>query len=345
MAVADRIIQHAHRLTAAERRVAEVMAEEPDAVAFGTVANVARKASTSGPTVVRFAVKLGYAGFVDMQSQVQMEMAELLGPARDRIRRPSPIDLLGRVAAVEEHNVRRTLGSIPPVQFAAVVEQLSDPARGVWVLAGDATAPVGTTLAVPLGQLRAGVTLAAGSGVAAARTLGGLQPGDVLVAVDIRRYERWLLELTRWAAEAGADLVAITDSPLSPLAALAADTLLMSAEGVGPFDSMTAGVALANALVVGVSARVRDTATSRLDAIEAAWRGTRSLVADPDGSVLPTPAPARRIAGGRPAAGSERKPANGHRGEGEGVDSTPLAGVAALDGVQALAELPQPVEP
>ncbi|MHB1929452.1 MAG: MurR/RpiR family transcriptional regulator, partial [Acidimicrobiales bacterium] len=304
MAVADRIIQHAGRLTTAERRVAEVIGEEPDAIAFGTVAHVARKASTSGPTVVRFAVKLGYAGFVDLQAQVQREMAELLGPARDRIRQQPPVDLLGRVAAVEEHNVRRTLGSVPPVQFAGVVEQLSDPDRAVWVLPGDVTAPVGATLAVPLAQLRTGVTLVAGSGVAAARTLGALRAGDVLVAIDIRRYERWLVEVTRWAVQAGAVLIAITDSPLSPLAALAAEALLMSAEGVGPFDSMTAGVALANALVAGVSARVRPTATPRLDAIEAAWSGTASLVAEPDGSVLPTPAPARRMVGARPAAPS-----------------------------------------
>ena len=49
--------------------------------------------------------------------------------------------------------------------------------------------------------------------------LAGLSPLDTLVAVDIRRYERSLVGLTRWAIGRGAAVVALTDSPLSPLVA------------------------------------------------------------------------------------------------------------------------------
>ncbi len=298
MGVDERITKQAHRLTAAERRVAAVMADEPDAVAFGTVALVAQRAATSGPTVVRLAVKLGYAGFVELQADVQRELSLLLGPARDRIRQQPPVDLLARVAAVEEHNVRRTLSSVPTEQFEAVVDRLADPARAVWVLPGDVTEPVGSTLAIRLAQLRARVTLLGGSGVAAARSLAGLEAGDTLVAIDIRRYESWLVELTRWATDAGAVLIALTDGPLSPLAARATETLTIAAEGVGPFDSMAAGVALANALVAGVATRVRQSATDRLDRVEAAWTATGSLDFDPTGSVgRRPPGPASRLDG------------------------------------------------
>lgn len=352
MGVADRIIQHADRLTAAERRVAAIMADEPDTVAFGTVALIARKAATSGPTVVRFAVKLGYAGFVELQSDVQRELSLLLGPARERIRQQPPADLLARVAAVEEHNVRRTLSSVPAAQFDAVVTRLADPARAVWVLPGDITEPVGCTLAQRLTQLRDGVTLVGGSQVVAARVLARLAGGDTLVAIDIRRYESWLVELARWAVDAGAALIAITDGPLSPLAGLAAETLTMSAEGVGPFDSMTAGIALANALVAGVAARVRTTATPRLDRIEAVWTATGALVSDPTGAVRQPPGPARRLGGGidgrSPStdgagkAPSARQAPHRDRGERNGVHTPPLARVAPLDALQPVEE---PVDP
>lgn len=345
MGVADRIIQHAERLTTAERRVAAVMADEPDTVAFGTVALIARKAATSGPTVVRFAVKLGYAGFVELQADVQRELSLLLGPARERIRQQPPADLLARVAAVEEHNVRKTLSSIPPAQFDAVVARLADTARGVWVLPGDVTLPVGATLAERLAQLRDGVALVGGSQVVAARALARLAPGDTLVAVDIRRYESWLVELARWAVGAGAVLIAISDGPLSPLVTAAAQTLTMSAEGVGPFDSMTAGIALANALVAGVAARVRADATPRLDRIEAAWNATGALVQDPTGAVRQPPGPAGRLGGDtdgqEPAAdgaarreGSARQAAYRDRGKRNGVHPSTLAGVAPLDHLQ-----------
>ena len=87
----------------------------------------------------------------------------------------------------------------------------------------------------------------------------------------------------------------------------------MAARSIGPFDSMTGGIALANALVAGAAVRLRDTAPARLDMIESVWGATAAVVAEPTGPTNFTPpAPARRIgrrdrrrapgrrAGGRP---------------------------------------------
>jgi DNA-binding MurR/RpiR family transcriptional regulator len=279
MGVIDRITERAERLTPAERKVAEILAGEPQTVAFGTVANVARRAGTSGPSVVRLAVKLGYGGFVDLQADVQSELARQLGPARDRIRQPPPSDLVGRTLAAESDNVTQTLSAIQPETFRAAVAKLSDRRRHVFILPGEMTRPAGAVLASHLSQLRDGVTLLAGSEISASRRLATLEPKDVLVAIDMRRYERWVLTVLRRGGAQGASILAITDSPLSPLASLAAETFLVGAEGVGPFDSLVGAVALVNALTAGVAARLRQSATARLDAIEAAWEATGALVA------------------------------------------------------------------
>jgi DNA-binding MurR/RpiR family transcriptional regulator len=278
LGVIDRITEHADRLTPAERKVAEILAGEPQTVAFGTVANVARRAGTSGPSVVRLAVKLGYGGFVDLQADVQAELARQLGPARDRIRQRPPSDLIGRTLAAESDNVTQTLSTMAPATFKTVVDRLSDRRHRVYVLPGEVTQPAGRVLATQLGHLRDGVTLLTGSEVAASRHVATLEVGDVLVAIDMRRYERWLLNVLRRGAAQGASVVAITDSPLSPLASLAGETFLVAAQGVGPFDSLVGALALVNALVAGVAARLRQSATSRLDAIEAAWEATGALI-------------------------------------------------------------------
>lgn len=302
LGVIDRITEHADRLTPAERKVAEIVAAEPQTVAFGTVANVAKRSGTSGPSVVRFAVKLGYGGFVDLQADVQSELARQLGPARDRIRQRPPSDLVGRTLAAEGDNVSQTLSALPPAAFKAAVDKLSDRRRQVFVLPGEMTLPAGTVLATQLGHLRDGVTLLGGSEVAATRRLATLEREDVLVAIDMRRYERWLVTVLRQGAAEGAWIVAITDSPLSPLASLAAQTFLVAAQGVGPFDSLVGTVALVNALIAGVAARLRQSATARLDAIEAAWTATGALVSDaaPGASA----ASAASSAGDSPASGS-----------------------------------------
>jgi DNA-binding MurR/RpiR family transcriptional regulator len=284
MGVVERIMAHAERLTSTERKIAEVLAGEPQTVAFGTVAQVAQRAGTSGPSVVRLAVKLGYEGFVDLQSDVQSELASQLGPARDRIRQRPPTDLLARALAAEQDNVLSTLHGLSPETLEAAAADLADRRRSVWVLAGEVTGPVGSVLASQIGQLRDGVTHLAGSEVALSRSLAGLEVGDTLISIDVRRYERSVVSLARWARQRGARVIAITDSPLSPLAAGATHTFFISARGVGPFDSVTGGIALANVLVTAVAARLRQSAPARLDAIEAAWTASGALVAEPGGN-------------------------------------------------------------
>lgn len=147
---------HAERLTPTERKIAEVLSGEPQAVAFGTVAQVAQRAGTSGPSVVRLAVKLGYDGFVGLQADVQAELARQLGPARDRIRQRPPTDLLHRIQTAEQDNILRTLHSISTTALDRSIARLADRHHRVWVLSAEMTAPIAMVLATQLSQLRDG---------------------------------------------------------------------------------------------------------------------------------------------------------------------------------------------
>src|SRR4051795_52278 len=95
-------------LTPAERRVADVVLTSPEAIAFGTVADLAQRAATSGATVVRLAAKLGYDGFTSMQSAIQDELGQRLRPAAERIREVTPSDVLGGGRAGAPGKLART---------------------------------------------------------------------------------------------------------------------------------------------------------------------------------------------------------------------------------------------
>jgi DNA-binding MurR/RpiR family transcriptional regulator len=290
MMVSAQIDAHLHRLTPAERRVAAVVADDPEAVAFGTVAEVAGRAGASGATVVRLAAKLGFDGFVELQSAVRAELARRLRPASERIRRPAPGDVLGTALAAEVANVATTLENVEPGAFTAAVALLSGAAAGprrragaaagagrVFVLPGDAASGVAALFAGELSLLRPDVVLAGGSEVRVARLLADAGPSDVLVVIDLARYDRAVVEAAGRAAAAGATLVALTDSALSPLAPGAAVSFTASVTGAGPFDSHVGLLALANALLAGVAARLRHSATDRLDQVEGAWRAAGVL--------------------------------------------------------------------
>jgi DNA-binding MurR/RpiR family transcriptional regulator len=289
--VADHIEERRAQLSPAERRVAEVVLRDPECVAFGTVARVAERAGTSGASVVRLSTRLGYPGYSGLQAAVQRAIGQQLRPAVERIRdmRASPHpsaatpaggapDVLSRTLRAELDNVDRTLVAVDAEAFERAVALLADRRRPVRVVAGDAEAGVGAMLAAALALVREDVAEVGGSDVAVARQLAGTGPETVLVAIDLRRYERWVVEHVTRAVGQGATLVAVTDGPLSPLAALASVSFAVAAEGAGPFDSHVGTLALANALVTGVAGRLRRSATRRLDAVEAAWRGAGALV-------------------------------------------------------------------
>lgn len=271
MSVLDRVRDSSTKLTGAERKVADVVIADPRVVAFGTVAEVAALAQTSGPSVVRFAAKLGFDGFVGLQAAVQSELASRLAPAAERIRERSSSDVLGRAIDAEVANVRTTLADIDRDVFQGAVDHLADRHRAVWVLAGEMSDGVGRMLALQLDALRDGVRRISGTPLAVARNLAEIRPGDVVVAIDFRRYEQWVVESLTAAVQAGASVIAITDRVLSPLAEVADHTFVVTAASVSPFDSHVGTMALANAFVAGVASRLRRTAMARLDVIETAW--------------------------------------------------------------------------
>ena len=268
----------ADRLTASERRVAEVVLDDPKLVAFGTVAQLAARSGSSGPTVMRFAAKLGFEGFVDLQAAVQDEIADQLRPATERIRERPPSDVVGRALQADLDNVRRTIEDIDPAEFQAAIELLADRRHQVFVLASEISGAAGAALTAQLDQLRDGVSGIGGSPLQVARDLVRIEPDDIVVVIDVRRYERWLLEALDEALERGARVIAFSDSRLSPLAARAKHTFILHARGVGPFDSSAGAAALVHACTAALAARLRRSAVGRLDAIESAWNRGDHLV-------------------------------------------------------------------
>ncbi len=280
MTVADRIREHGDRLTPAERRISAVLLDTPQTVGFGTVADLAEASGAGAATVVRLANKLGYDGYVGLQQAVQRELSGQLGPAAQRIRLQRDgggLDDVRTHAEIEQSNVASTLEQIDSSTTRAVVDRLSDEQHAVLVLSGAASRGVALQLVIDLGQLRRGVSLLDGNDVDVMRSLALAGDAPTVVAIDIRRYDRWVVDTLRTARSRGAWIVALTDSVLSPLSAAADHSFLVSADSPGPFDSHVGTLALLDVLVAAVAATDRERATERLDRLEAAWAAIDAL--------------------------------------------------------------------
>jgi DNA-binding MurR/RpiR family transcriptional regulator len=270
-------------LTPTERRIAEIVLATPQVVGFGTVADLAAAAHAGTATVVRFAVKLGYQGFAELQQAVQLDLVGQLGPAAERIRNqrgPDDETLVQRHADIEVGNVRSTLDAIDPESLDDVVARLSDERSPVLVVSGAASRGVAAQFIGDLGQLRAGCSMLDGNEIDILRSLALAGDGATVVGLDLRRYDRWLVDALAAARARGAWIAVITDSVLSPLATMADRSFVLSAASAGPFDSHVGTLALLNLLVVEVAGARRDSAAARLDQLETAWHDAGALTDD-----------------------------------------------------------------
>ncbi len=276
MEVAERIRAEGARLTAAERRVATTILASPQLVAFGTVADLARTAEVGAASVVRLANKLGFDGYSELQHCIQGELSAQLRPAAERIHDSSNQSVAAHAEA-ELANVRATLGAVGDEALTALVERLADPDRPVLIVSGEATAGVGRLFAEQLDQLRGGVDCVQGSEVAVRRSIALADQRSTALVIDLRRYERWVLDAHAALADRSIWSAVLTDGVLSPLAQRADATFIVTAGSVGPFDSHVGTLAVLNLITNSVADALRVTAADRLGAIEAAWGDAGAL--------------------------------------------------------------------
>lgn len=272
MNLARLIDDHREQLTRAERRVAAGVLSDPQSVAFGTLASVARSIGTSGTTIIRLAAKLGLDGFGELQALAQEDLADQLRPARQRIREPAPGDMMARALAFELDNLQDTLGRADQASFDEAAKHMAECRGRVLIIAAECAAGVGDLLADQLAMLRDRVIKVGGNDLHVGKLLASAGPDDTALVIDQRRYDRWVLNALQLVSRSGVYVISFSDSPLSPLAEAASAAFTVSARGTGPFDSQVASLALGYALVAAVAARLASPAADRLDRLEDNWR-------------------------------------------------------------------------
>jgi len=273
VSISNLIAAAGERLTPTERRIAEAVLGDPTLLAFGTVSDLAERVGTSRPSIVRFATKLGFGGYSELQEQVRQGLTQQLSRPSERIRRQDAT--LAPARAALEGAIGTVFEALDDERLALLAAPLVR-AKNIWVLSGETSGAGAHTLFSGLTMIRPGVHLVQEH--TSGRELGGAAPGDAAVVFDFARYRRHAVDAARILAEYGVDIVAITDGPLSPLATLTENWCALNIPAVGPFDSSVPAVAVAELLVAQVAAELRDDARERIDRTEALWESTGTFL-------------------------------------------------------------------
>ncbi|MDD9994049.1 MAG: MurR/RpiR family transcriptional regulator [Rhodospirillales bacterium] len=273
----DIIHQRTADLTPAERRVARTLFASNLMAGFDTVAGLAARSGVSGPTVLRFASKIGFTGYADFQRALERDVAaridsplRLYGRSPPEQRRDHLLDIAGDSFA---HSVTSTFASLPRGEFDAVVALLADRRRTVYTSGGRFTQALAEMLHAHLYQLRPRARVIAYTPQGRADALLDVARRDVVVIFDVRRYQKDTIALAEAAKKQGATIVLITDPWLSPIADLADHVLTVDVDAPSPYDTLVPCIALLEALVAGIVGRLGDDTRRRISTLEHLRKG------------------------------------------------------------------------
>ncbi|MEC5161759.1 MULTISPECIES: MurR/RpiR family transcriptional regulator [unclassified Janthinobacterium] len=226
------------------------------ATALG-IEELAGQCRVSTATVSRFARELGFKNYAAMRAAVAQALQSALQPVEKL--RSSIARRAGAAAPAMESleyaaaSIGATGQALSPSGFEQVVRRLGG-ARTVYVMGFGLSSHLASLLASHLETFCPHVVDVAGQGgteVAAGR-LTHITARDVLVAISLPRYALDAVRLVHFARDRGASVVALTDSPASPLAGLG--DLVLYAHSSHPVlpSSSTAALAVIEALVVAL---------------------------------------------------------------------------------------------
>jgi DNA-binding MurR/RpiR family transcriptional regulator len=256
-----------------QKDVAQYIVDHLDEVAFQTAEELARRASTSSSTVVRFSQALGFEGFPELQTSAREEFRRRVAAG---LHEPNgnggaaPLFSLDQsdfetAVAADHVNVEETARRISRRDVEAAIDAISQ-SRRVLIAGTDQMAFFASYLRHLLMLLDLQAELVASPSQEALSRLGRIDDETLVIGLSAGRPHPLVVRAMKLARHRKARTVAITDATLSEVAKLAQVRLYYSSNSPAYVRSHTALLSMIQALAYGVYSRDAEQYADRIKA-------------------------------------------------------------------------------
>ncbi|HOA84957.1 MAG TPA: MurR/RpiR family transcriptional regulator, partial [Bacillota bacterium] len=237
-------------------------------------ASLGSQTGLSESTVVRFALKLGFEGYPEMQRALQeLTRTKLTSVQRMEVTNTliGNADILAKMLLSDIDKIRRTLDEIDREVFYRAVDKIAT-ARNIYIIGVRTSASLAGFLNFSLRMIFDNVRLIqTTSGSEIFEQLLSMEKEDVMIAISFPRYSKRIINAVAFARSRGAVVIALTDSAKSPIAGYA-DQLLTACSDMASFvDSLVAPLSIINAMIVALTRKKSDELKERLRELEKIW--------------------------------------------------------------------------
>ncbi len=257
-----------------QKLIAAYVLEHYDKAAYLTASKMGAIVGVSESTVVRFAIELGYEGYPDFQHSLQEIIRNRL-TSFQRIEVTNNLigdgNVLDKVLLSDAEKIRRTMEEIDHASFEEAIDHIIA-AKNIYIIGVRSSSSLAGFLNFNLRMIFDHVRFVqTTSGSEMFEQIMRVGEGDVLIAISFPRYSKRIIHAVEYARSKGADVVALTDSKLSPIAAFANQLLIAQSDMASFVDSLVAPLSIINAMIVALSRKKQGELTERLRALEEIW--------------------------------------------------------------------------
>ncbi|MBU3174814.1 MurR/RpiR family transcriptional regulator [Clostridium estertheticum] len=261
------------RLSKGQKLIAEYILKHYDKAAFMTAAKLGTSVGVSESTVVRFANELGFSGYPKLQKALQELIKNKLTTVQ-RIELSNDFitqeNALKGVLKADMENIRATLEKINHKTFEDIVNSLFE-ARKIYIIGLRSSAALAEFLAFHLNLILDNVKVVAYGVSDIFEQMLYVNEQDIVIGIGFPRYTTRTIEALAFAKSKNANVVAITDSLLSPLATRADYTLIAQSNMASFVDSLVAPLSVINALIIAVGLREKEKISRTFSTLEDIW--------------------------------------------------------------------------
>ncbi|WP_058972932.1 MurR/RpiR family transcriptional regulator [Type-D symbiont of Plautia stali] len=270
MNLRENIVSQFSVLSPELQRAAEFSLQNANQLVVQSMRAFASEAGVKPATLLRLAQRLGYNGWGELKDafidDIGLRNDTYVSKAEKLIAKGTQPQLYEEVFQAHQANLAYTRSENHQAMEQAVT--LLDAADNVYICGFRASFPIAWSLFYVYRLFNRQVSLIDGLASNIEVFTRELTAQDCVLLTSFAPYSRESLDVLHAAQDAGAKIIAITDSPVSPLAQAADCTLLFSIDSPSFFPSVVSGMGLAECLLAMLVARHGREAVNKIESAE-----------------------------------------------------------------------------
>lgn len=270
-------------MSKSHRKIAAFIKEHYDQAVFMTAAKIGNVLEISESTVVRFASGLGFDGYPDFQKQLAAWVKDKLNAVSKmgvKYGQSSQSELLTTVLRGDMEKINDTIEQVDSNAFETAVDSIIE-AKTVYIVGIRSCEPLADFLCFYLNMIRGNVVLLRTTSVSEMfEQMIRIDEKDTLIGISFPRYSMRTLKAMEFANDRNARVIAITDSPHSPMNLYSSCNLFARSDMVSIVDSLVAPLSLINALVVALCLKRPQAVKENLEMLEETWNNYQVYLND-----------------------------------------------------------------